>query len=34
MEFWVERRSRLHGRWVYHRNEDGGEGWTMERLFP
>ena len=34
LEFWVERRSRLHDRWVYHRNQDGGGGWTMERLFP
>jgi pyridoxamine 5'-phosphate oxidase len=31
MEFWVERRSRLHDRWVYHRGDDG---WTTERLFP
>lgn len=34
MEFWVERKSRLHDRWVYHRNEDGKEGWMVERLFP
>lgn len=32
LEFWVEARSRLHDRWVYHRDEGGG--WTMETLFP
>tara|TARA_B100000315_G_scaffold214801_1_gene213587 strand:- start:7 stop:606 length:600 start_codon:yes stop_codon:yes gene_type:complete len=34
MEFWVERKSRLHDRWAYHLNVDGGDGWTVERLFP
>ncbi|NQV83607.1 MAG: pyridoxamine 5'-phosphate oxidase [Rhodospirillales bacterium] len=32
IEFWVERKSRLHDRWVYHQGEGGV--WTMERLFP
>ncbi|MBC8339419.1 MAG: pyridoxamine 5'-phosphate oxidase [Rhodospirillales bacterium] len=35
IEFWVERKSRLHDRWVYRANEGSEEeGWTMERLFP
>ncbi|MBT3307560.1 MAG: pyridoxamine 5'-phosphate oxidase [Rhodospirillaceae bacterium] len=32
IEFWVERKSRLHDRWAYHQG-DGGV-WTMEILFP
>lgn len=31
IEFWTERKFRLHDRLVYHRTDDG---WTMERLFP
>ena len=31
LEFWTERKFRLHERRVYHRTEDG---WTMERLYP
>ena len=31
IEFWVERPSRLHDRWLYHKAEDG---WTMETLYP
>ena len=31
LEFWSERKFRLHERRVYHRGEDG---WTMERLYP
>ncbi len=31
IEFWVERKFRLHDRWVYHRADDG---WTLEKLFP
>jgi len=34
LEFWVERKSRLHDRWAYHLNIDGRDGWTVERLFP
>ena len=31
IEFWVQRPSRLHDRWLYHKAEDG---WTMETLYP
>ncbi len=31
IEFWRERKSRLHDRWVYHRTETG---WTTEKLYP
>ena len=31
IEFWVERKFRLHERTVYHRADDG---WTTEKLFP
>jgi pyridoxamine 5'-phosphate oxidase len=31
IEFWTERKSRLHDRRVYHRTEDG---WIMESLYP
>jgi len=32
VEFWQGRRSRLHDRLAYRRNDDGG--WTIERLAP
>jgi len=32
IEFWQERKSRLHDRQVYYRGEDGG--WTTETLYP
>lgn len=31
IEFWEERKFRLHDRVVYHRD---GDGWTTERLYP
>ena len=31
LEFWTERKFRLHERRVYHLSDDG---WTMERLYP
>ncbi len=32
IEFWAERRFRLHDRMVYTRTDDGG--WNIQRLFP
>lgn len=35
IEFWQDRRFRLHDRIVYRRQKaDNGDGWTTERLYP
>ena len=34
IEFWQGRKSRLHDRFLYTRNEDERSGWNIERLAP
>jgi pyridoxamine 5'-phosphate oxidase len=34
IEFWQGRRSRLHDRLLYTRNETDGDSWRIERLSP
>ena len=34
IEFWQGRKSRLHDRFLYTRNEDEQSGWNIERLAP
>lgn len=34
VEFWQGRESRLHDRFKYVRDEEGEEGWRIERLSP